>query len=141
MVKPEREADHDAGRRVVLYIEDNDVNTVLMEMILKQFKHIEMVAALTAEDGLEIASELRPVLVLMDIHLPGMSGIEATTRLRRMEGLEDVPVIAVSADTTPETMARAKQAGCVAYVTKPFDIGQVAALITAHLGDGTKGGQ
>ena len=141
MVKPEREADREEGRCVVLYIEDNDVNTVLMEMILRQFKHIEMVSALTAEDGLAMACERRPALVLMDIHLPGMSGIEATARLRRMKGLEEVPVIAVSADTTPETMAQAKQVGCVAYVTKPFDIGQVAALITAHLGDGTKGGQ
>ena len=123
----------------MLYIEDNDVNAVLMEMILKQLKHIEMVSALTAEDGLAMASELRPALVLMDIHLPGMSGIEATARLRRMEGLKDVPVIAVSADSTAATMAHAKQAGCVAYLTKPFDIGQVAAIITAHLGGGTGG--
>ena len=83
-----------------------------------------------------MASEHRPALVLMDIHLPGMSGIEATARLRRMEGLKDVPVIAVSADNTPETMARAKDAGCVAYIVKPFDIGHVAALITTHIGEG-----
>ena len=139
MAKPKRGANRDVDRRVVLYIEDNDVNTVLMEVILKQFQHIEMVAALTAEDGLAIACELRPALVLMDIHLPGMSGIEATARLRRLEGLEDVPVIAISADSASETMAQAKQAGCVAYVTKPFDIGQMAAIITAHLGGGTGG--
>jgi len=123
-----------AGRRKVLYIEDNPVNVVLMEAVLAQRPGLQMISAPLPGLGLDLARSEQPDLILMDIQLPGMDGYELLRRLRRAAATQQVPVIAISANAMPGDQRRGLAAGFVHYLTKPIDIAQVLAAIDAVLG-------
>ena len=120
----------------VLYVDDNAENLrVLCLMIQRLSPDNEVLAARTAEEGINLAFEKRPNLILMDIGLPGMDGYEALNVLRGMDSLRHVPVIAVSAHAMPENISRGLAAGFVAYITKPVDMHDLYNTIKQFLPD------
>ena len=120
---------HDDVKRVVLYIEDNLVNIKLMQAAMKNRPGVELLTAETADEGLMIAKENHPDLILMDIQLPGIDGITATTLLKANDTTRNIPVVALSADARKEDIDRALSSGCSAYLTKPIDLQALYQLI------------
>lgn len=113
----------------VLYVEDDPVSIVLMGMIVEHIGGFDLVTADTAEKGLEIARKQSLELILTDINLPGMSGIELIEHLKQEDGLREIPVIAVSANTINTMRDAALNAGCAAFVDKPIKIPELEATI------------
>ncbi len=118
----------------VLYVEDNPANLQLMEMVLGRVGALTLQSAPTAEIGIDMAKSAPPDLILMDINLPGMSGLQALKVLRGIEATKAIPVIAVSANAMPHDIREAEDAGFDGYITKPFDIEDVMATISRELG-------
>ena len=92
-------------------------------------EHIELVAIPTAEVGIEVVRDRRPDLVIMDINLPGMSGYEATRRLREWPETKDIPVIALTAAAMTGDRNRASEAGFRKYLTKPVRIDDLLQIL------------
>ena len=123
----------DARVHQVLYIEDNPVNVLLMGAMLARIPTVEMAAAPLPGIGLQMAQDLLPDLILLDIQLPGMDGFEVLARLRAEPATRDIPVMAVSAGAMPEEIERALAAGFMQYLTKPLDMRQLIAAIEGAL--------
>ncbi len=104
----------------VLVVEDDPVNMELLVALLEQ-ADCEVLRAETADAGLRVAAAERPDLILMDVQLPGMTGYEATRRLKADPATAAVPVVAVTAQAMRGDDARARDAGCDAYLMKPLD--------------------
>ena len=129
------------GRKLcILYIEDNRANIRFMNELLKRIPNVKTVIAETGEDGIRMAREESPDLILMDINLPGMNGFEALKEIRRseIEG-QKVPVLALSALAMPEDLKRGAEAGFDGYLTKPLNVGETLAAIFDALGGDSLG--
>ena len=111
-----------ASQYVVLYVEDNPDNMQLMELLIGQLANTKLLTAYNAELGLDIARSERPDLILMDINLPGMNGIEALQQLRNMVETKDIPVIAVTAAAMVTDLDAGLKAGFKDYITKPINV-------------------
>ncbi|SDL00104.1 PAS fold-containing protein [Franzmannia pantelleriensis] len=120
----------------ILYIEDNPANQRLMDDVFHDHLGLELVTAASAEIGLELTRHQPPVLILMDIDLPGMSGLEAYRLLQRHTPTRDIPVVAVSANAQASDIRRALRAGFAAYLTKPIDVEQLRREIARQLATG-----
>ena len=118
---------------LVLIIEDNEKNMKLVRDVL-QVKGYETMEAGTAEDGLAMAAERTPDLVLMDIQLPGMNGIEALGKLRADPATASIPVIAVTASVMQQDRKHITEAGFDAYLGKPLDLKEFLATVKEILG-------
>lgn len=116
----------------VLYIEDNRDNQRLVQRVLGARGYQVLIAA-DGPDGLALARELLPVLVLVDLNIPGLDGYETTTRLRSLSHLRGVPIIALTADGTPGSRERALVAGCDGYLIKPIDARQLPLQIAEFI--------
>ena len=119
--------------RKILYIEDNPANMMLMTMVVRRLDNVELIPAETAEIGIGIAVRELPHLILMDINLPGMNGIEALRELRSLPELRRTPIIAVSAAAMPSDVEAGAQAGFNRYITKPIQIGPALEIIQRTL--------
>lgn len=120
----------DAARQyVALYIEDNPANLMLMEQILDMVPNMSLISTHTAELGIEMARSQNPDIILMDIHLPGMNGIQALGQLKADAGTRDIPVIAVSAAAMPHAIEKGMKQGFVAYLTKPLNVHQLLETV------------
>jgi signal transduction histidine kinase/CheY-like chemotaxis protein len=117
------------GRGVVLYVEDNLSNVRLMERILGRRPGVELLHAADATAGLALMEARRPDLVLMDMHLPGLSGEEALQQLWADPVKRHVPIVIVTADATPGLARRLKAAGATACLTKPLNVKEVLQLV------------
>ena len=120
----------------VLYVEDNPVNLKLMEMALSRRRDIQLVSAVSAEAGLELAARERPDLILLDINLPGMDGYEGLAALKGRPDLKGIPVVAVTANAMKGDRERGLAAGFVDYLTKPFKVDELYAILDTWLGGG-----
>ena len=118
-----------ARQHTVLYIEDNEVNQLLMEGMLAQRPGIRLLMAELPLAGLALAELERPDLVLLDIQLPGMDGFEVLKRLRAVAATRHIPVVAVSANAMPADRQKAADAGFVDYITKPIDLPLLLATV------------
>ena len=118
-----------ARQHTVLYIEDNEVNQLLMEGMLAQRPGIRLLMADLPLPGLALATQERPDLVLLDIQLPGMDGFEVLKRLRANAATRDIPVVAVSANAMPADREKATSAGFVDYITKPIELSVLLATV------------
>jgi two-component system cell cycle response regulator DivK len=122
---------------LILIVEDNDNNKKLLRDVLRH-RGYRIAEAESAECGNALACELRPALILMDIQLPGMSGIEALARLRADTRTRHIPVVAVTASAMDQDRARIMAAGFNAYQRKPISVKElvqtVAALLAARRG-------
>lgn len=121
--------------RKVLYIEDNPSNLQLMEMILEHHAHLKLLTAQNAELGIAMAKAELPALILMDIQLPGMNGIDAMHTLRLNPKTAAIPVIAISANAMTKDIQYARDMGFDGYLTKPLDIPTTLKAIEDALGD------
>ncbi len=108
--------------RCVLYVEDNPANVAFMREVLRDIDEIDLVVATSAEMGLELARTRRPDVVIMDINLPGMSGLDALLRLREDPITARTPVIALTAAASERDKLRGLQAGFYKYLTKPVKL-------------------
>ena len=118
----------------VLYVEDHAANVRLMERILWRTTDFSLITAPDAERGLHLARTHRPDIILMDINLPGMNGFEAFERLRTCEETRRIPVVALSANAMTDDIEKAAQAGFVDYLTKPFQVQELLALLKRCVG-------
>jgi DNA-binding response OmpR family regulator len=120
--------------QLILIIEDNERNLKLVRDVL-QFNGFQTVEARTAEDGLALASANPPDLVLLDLQLPGIDGLEAFRQLRGSSSTAGVPVVAVTALAMKDDRERVLRAGFDGYLEKPISVrelpGQVRAFLTA----------
>lgn len=103
----------------VLVIEDTPANMKLVSILLRNSGH-EVLQAWTAEEGIKLARERHPHLILMDINLPGLDGIEATKILKADEATCEIPIVAVTALAMGGDEQRIRAAGCDGYVAKPI---------------------
>ena len=117
----------------ILIVEDNDKNLKLVRDVL-QFKGYSTVAATTAAEGLRLARENDPILILMDIQLPDFDGITALLRLRQDPATKQIPVIAVSASAMPDEQHRIVASGFNAYITKPIEVRSFVETIEKFAG-------
>jgi CheY-like chemotaxis protein len=117
----------------ILYIEDNLANLSLVETILLSRPRWRIVPALQGQLGVEFAREHAPDLVLLDLHLPDIPGVEVLRRLRADERTAHIPVVVISADATRDALERLRTAGSDAYLTKPLDIDEFMETIQRFL--------
>ncbi|MDP2452131.1 MAG: response regulator [Polaromonas sp.] len=116
----------------ILIIEDNAANMKLACLLLRNADHT-VLCAVDAETGLTLARAEQPELILMDIQLPGMDGLAATTLLKRDPSTAAIPVIALTAMAMKEDQEKTKAAGCDAYIAKPLRYSELYALIDSLL--------
>jgi two-component system cell cycle response regulator DivK len=116
----------------VLIVEDNAANMTLAVFLLESAGHT-VLSATDAEAGLTLARDEQPDLILMDIQLAGMDGLEATARLKRDAATRAIPVIAVTALAMKGDEERIRAAGCDGYIAKPMRYKDVLATIAAQL--------
>jgi len=122
----------DTKRNRILVVEDDHRNMMLLHDLLKAHGY----EILKASDGLEainVARNERPDLILMDIRLPTISGLDATRLLKQDKQTNAIPIIAVTAFATPEDETTALESGCAAYITKPVNIEKLLSTIGALL--------
>ena len=119
--------------RKILLVEDNAVNRRLEEFLLRSHGY-QVLQAATAREAFEIPTVDRPDLILMDIQLPGMDGLEATRRLKADPTTRDIPVVAVTSYAMKGDREKALAAGCVGYVTKPIDKAAFVEQVALHAG-------
>ena len=119
----------------ILIVEDNEKNMKLVRDILRHHKY-DTVEAATGEDGVRLALERRPDLVLMDIQLPDIDGIEALRRIREDRALDAVAVIAVSASVMPDDKQKIVTSGFDAFVSKPINLKQFLETVHRFLAEG-----
>jgi two-component system cell cycle response regulator DivK len=113
---------------LILIVEDNEKNRKLMRDVLR-VKGYQTVEAETAEEGIRLAQDSRPALILMDLQLPAMNGIEALGHLRSDSRTEAIPVIAVTASAMTQDRQRIMAAGFDGYQTKPISVKEFLAAV------------
>ena len=119
--------------RRILVVEDHEENRRIMRDLLTAAGY-EMIEALTGEEGIALAERQRPDLILMDIQLPGLDGYETTRRIKAQPALRAIPIIAVTSYALSGDDVKAREAGCDAYVTKPFSPRALLAKMREFLG-------
>ena len=117
----------------ILYVEDNPDNVYMLTRRLKK-KGFELIIAGDGQEGIDKAIEENPDLILMDLSLPTMDGWTATAEIKKIEGVKDIPIIALSAHAMPEHRDRAIKAGCSDYDTKPVDIKRLLSKMEKFIG-------
>ena len=118
--------------RRILLIEDHEDNRRIVRDLLTPAGY-EVVEAVTGEDGVAMADSHRPDLILMDIQLPGLDGYEATRQIKANPSLRSIPIIAVTSYALSGDDVKAREAGCNAYVTKPFSPRALLAKIREYV--------
>jgi two-component system cell cycle response regulator DivK len=121
--------------KTILYVEDNEANRKIVRQLLKQTSYT-LIEAYDGEEGVAKALEARPDLILMDIQLPKISGIEATRRLRAEAATAATPIIAITSFALSGDDHKAKEAGATAYLAKPFSPRELLALIRNTVPEG-----
>jgi signal transduction histidine kinase/ActR/RegA family two-component response regulator len=123
----------DANEVTLLHVEDNPANRSLVQRILERRPHISILAAESAEKGIELARTRDPDLIVLDINLPGMDGFEALRLLRSYPDTRNIPVIALSANAMPSDVKRGLEAGFLQYLTKPIDVKEFLRTVDLFL--------
>ena len=122
-------------QRQVHYVEDNDTNAEVMRGILAQRPQVTMTVSATGLDGLAAIRMSLPDLILLDMHLPDIDGLELLRHLKHDLRTADVPIVVVSADATPSRINEAIAAGAAHYLTKPLNLGAFLTLVDGLLGE------
>ncbi len=117
----------------ILIVEDNPQNMRLMEMIFSA-KNYVLLKASDGEEALELAQKEHPDLIIMDMQLPRMSGLEVTRRLRQLPAFSETPIIAITAYAMKGDREKALNAGCDAYLSKPINARELPKVIAQFLG-------
>ena len=123
---------------VILVVEDNERNLKLVRDVL-EYVGYDVRVARTAEDGIALAVKEPPDLVLMDLQLPGIDGMEALRRLRENQRTADIPVVAVTAQAMKQDRERALEAGFNGYIEKPISVRAFPDQVRSFLSGGVEG--
>jgi len=121
-----------SSTKKILYVEDNPANLKVVEAIIAKCDQYHLLSAQTAEEGLQIAKNDQPDVILMDINLPDFNGFEAYRRLQQMEETNNIPVIAVSANAMDSDIREGLAVGFKRYLTKPFNINELLSILDEH---------
>ena len=121
----------------ILIVEDNEKNMKLVRDILQHRGHTTFESA-TGKDGVRFALHERPDLILMDIQLPDIDGIEALRRIREHKALDTTPVLAISASVMPDDQLRIISSGFDAFITKPINLKQFMDSVERFLAQGRR---
>ncbi|MEM7156446.1 MAG: response regulator [Myxococcota bacterium] len=113
----------------IVYIEDNPANFVLVRKVLETDREYVVEQAQSAEIGWERIIAAPPRLILLDIDLPGMSGLEMARQLKSDDRTKAIPIVAISASVMKEERGQALDAGCLWFIEKPFDIGELRRVV------------
>lgn len=125
-------ANNKTANKTVLIVDDAPLNRKLIRTILAMRK-IQVIEAEDAEQAFELIREQRPDLVLMDLQLPGLNGLEATRVLKSNPGTTDIPVVILSAGSVPEDDPGMREAGCAGLILKPFVAEDLLDTVTSLL--------
>jgi CheY-like chemotaxis protein len=128
MLLPPASAQPSSAVRTLLYVEDNPANLKLVEQLIARRPNMRLLSAADATVGIELARTQRPEVILMDINLPGISGIRALKLLQEDPLTRHIPVVAISANAMPHDIRKGLEAGFFHYLTKPI---RVDAFMTA----------
>lgn len=120
--------------KTVLIVEDNELNMKLFNDLLEAHGY-RTLQTRNGLDAIEIARSHRPDLILMDIQLPEVSGLEVTKWLKEDDELRAIPVIAVTAFAMKGDEERIRQGGCEAYISKPISVAKFLETVRSYLGD------
>lgn len=115
---------NDAPLRTLLYVEDNQANLKLIEQLIARRPDMRLLSTANGHLGIEIARAFQPEVILMDINLPGISGIEAMQILREDPATAHIPVVALSANAIPRDIVKGLKAGFFRYLTKPIKVNE-----------------
>lgn len=115
----------------ILYVEDNFENKLFVRRVIESMGH-EMLEAETGLDSLMLAAEKMPDLILMDINIPGMDGLETTIKFKQNPRLAHIPVIALTANAMKGDRERCLEAGCDGYMQKPVGVSDLRREIQRH---------
>jgi len=107
--------------RTILVVEDNALNMKLVRSLFKMSKY-DIIEAVDAETGIQLARECKPDLILMDIQLPGMDGLNASRIIKEDPSLKNVKIVALTSHAMEGDDKKAREAGCDGYIIKPIDI-------------------
>ncbi|MEP5765377.1 MAG: ATP-binding protein [Halieaceae bacterium] len=121
----------------VIYVEDHRASLELMKAIMDPLEHVTLLTATAAEEGIELALQHQPDLILLDINLIGMDGVTAARAIKGMPELSQIPLVALSADAIESNIQEAMSAGFTEYLTKPLDIDVLWRLIESLQSEGT----
>jgi CheY-like chemotaxis protein len=127
--------DGERPARTILYIEDNPSNVRLVSRIMALRPEITLVVAMQGGLGIDLAREHDPILILLDLNLPDLSGEEVLRRLKRDPRTTDTPVVIISAAASPGQRERLRERGAADYLSKPFDIKDLLALVDESAAD------
>ena len=119
------------GRRI-LVIEDNPDNRILITDVLTSLDY-EVIVAVDGEEGVARAKSEKPDLILMDLQMPGMDGLETTRRIRNDASTAQIPIVALTALTMPGDKERCMEAGVNAYLSKPISLQELHHTVTTYL--------
>ncbi|MBT6386556.1 MAG: response regulator [Alphaproteobacteria bacterium] len=117
----------------LLYVEDNPANLLLMEKIISRIEGLSLISAPSGELGIELAKNSKPDLIILDVNLPGMSGIEVLQQLRKYDDTSHTPIFALSAAATETDIEKGMDAGFDKYLTKPLVISEIVDAICEAL--------
>ena len=110
--------------RTLLYVEDNPANLELIEQLVARRNDLRLISATDGDQGIEFARIHQPEVILMDINLPGISGVESMRILGRDALTAHIPIIALSANAVPRDIEKGLEAGFFDYITKPIKVNQ-----------------
>jgi signal transduction histidine kinase/CheY-like chemotaxis protein len=122
-----------ARRRTLLYVEDNPANMKLVEKLMAQRADIRLLGAVNGTLGVQLARDSQPDVILMDINLPGISGIEAMKILREDPATAHIPIVTLSANAMPRDIEKGMEAGFFRYLTKPIRVTELMLTLDAAL--------
>jgi CheY-like chemotaxis protein len=122
------------AQRTVLIVEDNPLNRKLARNALRSREH-RVLEAETGEEALELAKSHRPDLILMDLQMPGLDGLEVTRRLKADAATASLPIVAMSASARPEDRDEALAAGCCGHIAKPIRLSRFPAQVDSYFVD------
>ena len=115
----------------LLYVEDNPANLMLVEAVMARRPDVRLLSARDGPSGLVLASSNSPDVILMDINLPGMSGLQALAALKKDPALQHIPVLALSANAMPHDIERGLADGFLGYLTKPIKINELTTALNS----------
>ncbi len=124
---------HGAPLRTLLYVEDNPANLKLIEQLIARRPDMRLLSARDGNLGIQLARANQPEVILMDINLPGISGIEALKILREDPATAHIPVVALSANAMPRDIEKGLQAGFFRYLTKPIKVNEFMETLDVAL--------
>jgi two-component system cell cycle response regulator DivK len=124
------------SKKRILYVEDNFENRLFVRRVLESMG-LEMIEAHDGLAGIDIARVEMPDLILMDVGLPGIDGLETTARMRAISAIQTIPIIALTANAMKGDQERCLEAGCDAYLQKPISVNELRTKVSLYLDRGS----